>query len=124
MILQHLGRDGVAALIDRHVGLARRLAAIVDAAPDLERVAPAELSVVCFRFAPPDRTENAARLDALNKRLVERIQAEGRTFLTGTVLRGRFAMRACVLHYGTTDADVDALIDIVRETGTRLTHDF
>jgi hypothetical protein len=33
-------------------------------------------------------------------------------------------MRACVLHYGTTDADVDALIDIVRETGTRLTHDF
>jgi glutamate/tyrosine decarboxylase-like PLP-dependent enzyme len=124
MILQHLGRDGVAALIDRHVGLARRLAAIVDAAPDLERVAPTELSVVCFRFAPPDRTEDAARLDALNKRLVERIQAEGRTFLTGTVLRGRFAMRACVLHYGTTDADVDALIDIVRETGMRLTHDF
>jgi glutamate/tyrosine decarboxylase-like PLP-dependent enzyme len=124
MILQHLGRDGVAALIARHVGLARRLAAIVDAAPDLERVAPTELSVVCFRFAPPGRTEDAAQLDALNKLLVERIQAEGRTFLTGTVLRGRFALRACVLHYGTTDADIDALIDIVRETGTRLAHDF
>ena len=89
----------------------------------MERVAPTELSVVCFRFAPPGRTEDAAQLDALNKLLVERIQAEGRTFLTGTVLRGRFALRACVLHYGTTDADVDALIDIVRETGTRLAHD-
>ena len=51
---------------------------------------------------------------------MERIQGEGRTFLTGTVLRGRFALRACVLHYGTTETDVDALIDVVRETGTRL----
>jgi hypothetical protein len=63
---------------------------------------------------------DAARLDALNKLLVERIQAEGQAFLTGTVLRGRFALRACVLHYGTTAADVDALIDTVRETGARL----
>jgi hypothetical protein len=45
---------------------------------------------------------------------------DGRVFLTGTVLRGRFALRACVFHYGTTEADVDALIDIVRETGAHL----
>ena len=117
MILQHLGRDGVAALIRRHIDLARRLAAAVDAAPDLERIALGDLSVVCFRFAPPGWAGDAARLDSLNKLLVERIQAEGRTFLTGTVLRGRFALRACVLHYGTTETDVDALIEIVREDG-------
>ena len=120
MTLQHLGRSGVAALVQRHITLARRLAAAVDAAPDLERVAPLELSVVCFRYAPPRWASDAARLDALNKHLVERIQAEGRTFLTGTVLRGRFALRACVLHYGTTEADVDALVDFVRDTGARL----
>ena len=120
MILQHLGRDGVAGLVRRHVTLAQRLASAVDAASDLERVAPAELSVVCFRLAPRMWAGDAARLDALNKLLVERIQAEGRVFLTGTVLRGRFALRACVLHYGTTAADVDALIDTVRETGARL----
>ena len=120
MILQHLGRSGVAALVRRHVALAHRLAAAVDAAPDLERMAPVELSVVCFRYAPPGGPEDATRLDALNKLLVERIQAEGRVFLTGTMLRGRFALRACVLHYGTTEADVDALIETVRETGARL----
>jgi aromatic-L-amino-acid decarboxylase len=98
MILQHLGRFGVAALVGRHVALAHRLAAAVDAAPDLERVAPAELSVVCFRYAPPGWAEDATKLDSLNKLLVERIQAEGQAFLTGTVLRGRFALRACVLH--------------------------
>ena len=60
MILQHLGRTGVAALVRRHVALARRLAAAVDAAPDLERVAPVELSVVCFRYAPPGWAGDAA----------------------------------------------------------------
>lgn len=120
MTLQHLGRNGVAALVGRHVALARRMATLVDRAPDLERVAPVELSVVCFRYAPSGAHADAGRLDALNKRLVERIQSDGRTFLTGTVLRGRFALRACVLHYDTTEADVDALIDVVRETGARL----
>ena len=120
MTLQHLGRSGVAALVRRHVALAHRLAAGVDAAPDLERMTPVELSVVCFRYAPPRWAGEVARLDALNKLLVEGVQAEGRAFITGTVLRGRFALRACVLHYGTTEADVDALIDIVRETGARL----
>ena len=120
MVLQHLGRTGVAALVRRNVALAHRLAAAVDAALDLERVAPVELSVVCFRYAPPGWAKDATELDSLNKLLVERVQAEGRAFLTGTVLRGRFALRACVLHYGTTEADVDALIEIVREAGTRL----
>ena len=120
MTLQHMGRAGVAALVQRHVSLARRLEAAVDRAPDLERAAPSGLSVVCFRYAPPRWSGDPAQLDALNKALVERIQADGRVFLTGTVLRGRFALRACVLHYGTTAADVDALVDAVRETGALL----
>ena len=33
---------------------------------------------------------------------------------------GRFALRACVLHYGTTEADIDALIGIVQEAGAHL----
>jgi len=94
MTLQRLGRAGVAALVGRHVSLARRLAAAVDAAPDLEPATPAELSVACFRYAPPRFPGGAARLDALDKALAERIQAEGRAFLTGTALRGRYALRA------------------------------
>jgi glutamate/tyrosine decarboxylase-like PLP-dependent enzyme len=79
--------------------------------------------VVCFRYAPPRWVGGTARLDALNKALVERIQAEGRVFLTGTTIRGRFALRACVLHYGSTEADVDALVEAVREAGATLARD-
>ena len=120
MTLQHLGREGVRGLVGRHVALAGHLASLVDAAPDLERLAPVELSVVCFRYAPARLRGDDARLDALNQRVMEEVQASGAAFLTQTTLRGRFALRACVLHYATTEADVAALVDAVRETGAGL----
>src|SRR2546425_1199413 len=120
MTFQHLGRDGVRDLIARHLVLARYLAELVDAAPDLERLAAVELSIVCFRYAPTRLRGDAGALDALNERLMQDVQASGEAFLTQTTLGGRFALRACVLHYATTEADVAALVDVVRETGARL----
>ena len=120
MTLQHLGRDGVRDLVARHLSLAQRLAGLVDAAPDLERLAEVELSIVCFRYAPAGLRGNDRALDALNKRVMEEVQASGAAFLTQTTLRDRFALRACVLHYATTESDLAALVDAVRETGARL----
>jgi aromatic-L-amino-acid/L-tryptophan decarboxylase len=120
MVLQHLGRRGVASLVARHIALATHLAACVDAAPDLERLAPVELSIVCFRYVPPGLWGDHARVNALNQRIMEAIQSGGNAFLTGTVLRGNFALRACVLHYATTEEDVAALVDVVRTTGAAL----
>lgn len=120
MVLQHLGRNGVTALVERHLALARHLATMIDAAPDLERLAPVGLSIVAFRYAPERVRGNDTRLDDLNKRLMERVQAEGAAFLTNTMIHGRFALRACILHYATTEADVAALIEIVRRTGAAL----
>jgi len=58
--------------------------------------------------------------DALNRQVMEEIQGGGAAFLTQTTLAGRFALRACVLHYATTEADVAALVDTVTRTGARL----
>jgi glutamate/tyrosine decarboxylase-like PLP-dependent enzyme len=120
MVLQHLGRNGVTALIDRHLALAQDLAAVIDASPDFERLAPVTLSIVAFRYAPPELRGDEPRLDALNKRLMERIQSEGATFLTNTSIKGRFALRACILHYGTGETDIAALVDTIRRTGSTL----
>ena len=46
------GRTGYRALVERHCDLAAHLAAVVDAAPDLERLAEVPLNVVCFRHHP------------------------------------------------------------------------
>jgi aromatic-L-amino-acid/L-tryptophan decarboxylase len=120
MTLLHLGRDGVRRLVERHLELAQHLAREVDAAPDLERLAPVELSIVCFRYIPASLRGNDEELNALNKRVMEAVQAAGAAFLTQTMLGGRFALRACILHHGTTADDVVALLDAVRDTGASL----
>lgn len=120
MTLLQAGRNGLAAMIARHNALARHLAATVDAAPDLERAAPVELSIVCFRYVPPDLDLNHEELDALNKAIMEEVQAGGAAFLTQAVLHGRFVLRANVFHYATTAEDVDALVEVVQRTGARL----
>src|SRR2546422_5850807 len=50
--------------------LATHLAACVDAAPDLERLAPVELSIVCFRYVPPGlRNRSEEHTSELQSRL-------------------------------------------------------
>lgn len=120
MTLLQLGSDGVAALIQRQNRLARRLAELIDAAPDLERPAPVELSIVCFRFAPEALRGDDRRLDALNKAIMDAVQAGGEIFLTQAVLHGRFLLRANVLHYATTESDLEAVIEVVLRTGHAL----
>jgi glutamate/tyrosine decarboxylase-like PLP-dependent enzyme len=120
MTLLHAGRDGLAAMISGHNALARELAALVVAAPDLELLADANLSICCFRYVPLGIDLDDAALDALNKQIMENVQAGGAAFLTQAMVHGRFALRANILNYGTTSEDIEALVAVVRETGKSL----
>ena len=46
------------------------------------------------------------------------MQLGGRALVTGTVVRGRFWLRACIVNHRTAEADVDALVDAVLEAAT------
>jgi aromatic-L-amino-acid/L-tryptophan decarboxylase len=118
--LAHAGRAGIANIVIRHIRLARRLASILEAAPEFEVLAPVELSIVCFRYVPAAIRDDDKRLNDLNQRLIENVQAGGAAFVSGTTLKGRTALRACVLHYATTEDDVDALVEITRRAGSTL----
>jgi hypothetical protein len=61
------------------------------------------------------------QLNALNAALPEVVQARGRAFVTGTVYEGQETLRACILHPGTTDADLATLIAEVLAATTELT---
>lgn len=120
LVLQQLGRGGVRQLVSRHLVLAERLVAMVDASAALERLTSPELSIVCFRFRPPDLPLDDAALDALNKRIMDVVQTEGRAFITNAIIDGRFALRACVLHFATTEEDLSVLLEAVIGAGSRL----
>jgi glutamate/tyrosine decarboxylase-like PLP-dependent enzyme len=117
MALKHHGFSGYTRMIEQHIELARYLHRRVSAAPDLEAMAPPGLSIVCFRYAPAGLRGDPERLDAVNKALLESLQLGGKAFLSSTILRGAFVLRACIVNYRTQQADLDALVDLVQQEG-------
>jgi hypothetical protein len=45
--------------------------------------------------------------------VVERLQSEGKVFLTGTQIHDRYSLRACVLHYASRQEDLSFLVECV-----------
>ena len=99
--------------------LAQYLALLVDDIPQLELMAPVELSIVCFRYVPDSLCGDEGRLDTLNKRIMEEVQAGGKAFVNGTILHGRFVLRSCAFHFALTEDDVVAIIEEVCHVGVR-----
>ena len=102
------GRDGIFDQVVRANALARELAALVEREPSLDLAAAPETSIVAFRARPPGCAPD--RLEAVNRALPEAVQARGRAFVTGTVYDGRETVRACILHPGTTEANLATLV--------------
>ncbi|MCP3786688.1 pyridoxal-dependent decarboxylase [Micromonospora sp. A3M-1-15] len=94
--LRELGRDGVAAVVDRCCALARRFAEGL-AAAGFEVANDVVLNQVLVGFGDDARTD----------RVVAAVQADGTCWAGGTTWRGRRLMRLSVSNATTTEADVD-----------------
>jgi glutamate/tyrosine decarboxylase-like PLP-dependent enzyme len=116
--LKAYGREGYRAMVDRHLALARRVGAAVEAAPDLELLAPVQLNVVCFRFRPAGVAEGA--LDDLNRKLGAAILEDGRVYYGTTVYAGKVAFRPAISNWRSTEADADLIVSVARELGAGL----
>jgi aromatic-L-amino-acid/L-tryptophan decarboxylase len=108
MIMCYFGQEGLAARIREHNRLGRLAAGWVEAAPDFELLAPTPFSVVCLR-AHPRGLDDGGRLDALNERIMGRVNAGGHSFLSHTRLHGMFTIRIAIGNIRTTEEDVRAV---------------
>jgi glutamate/tyrosine decarboxylase-like PLP-dependent enzyme len=116
LVMQQIGVNGYRELISRDIALAKTLQAKIQARPDFELAAAGPLSVTCFRYAPSGVDD----LNRLNKMLVAVVQHDGRAFLTSTELNGQTLLRACIVNFRTTEADLDILLDAVAEAGQQV----
>jgi glutamate/tyrosine decarboxylase-like PLP-dependent enzyme len=94
--LKHLGREGLAALVERCCAHAQRFAKGLVAAGH-EVLNQVDLNQVLVSFGSDERT----------RRVIAAIQAEGTCWCSGTIWQGRAAMRISVSSWATTDADVE-----------------
>jgi glutamate/tyrosine decarboxylase-like PLP-dependent enzyme len=118
MGLKEHGLRKYARLIEQNVAQARYLAKLIEAAPELELLAPVRLNIVCFRYLEPGLDDPS--LDALNRAILVELQEAGIAVLSGTTVRGRYAMRVGHTNHRTRREDFDLLIQEVQRIGGEL----
>ena len=113
MTLKTYGADALASEMEGNCALARILAARIDAEPELERLAPVALNIVCFRYRHSDS-------DALNRAIVEDLHLAGRVAPSVTIVNGVVAIRAAIINHRTGQSDIDCLVDSTLALGRTL----
>ena len=107
--LRQLGRTGVAALVDECCGHARRFAEKLGAHDGIEIVNEVVTNQVLVRFVDPAGRDS----DLHTERVIQRVQADGTCFMSGTRWHGQALMRISVSNWMTDESDVDASVDAI-----------
>jgi len=104
-VLRCYGREGLQEAIRGSIALAELFEAWVRDEPGWELCAPRPFSVVCFRRDGSDEE---------NEALLERVNATGEVFLSGTRLNGRFVLRLAAGNARQTEDDVRVAWEVLQ----------
>jgi glutamate/tyrosine decarboxylase-like PLP-dependent enzyme len=112
--LRAYGTEQLGGMISQCCALARHLTRRIEAAPELELLAPTEMNIVCFRYRGADP-------DKLNAEIVADLHEGGRVAPSTTTIDGRLAIRAAIVNHRTRADDLDALVEETIRLGRRKT---
>lgn len=118
--IMQVGRIGYEKMIAEDIRLSKYLYEKCKQRDELEAVTQS-LSITTFRYIPKDLNLSAEKqsvyFNELNKELLTRLQEGGEAFVSNAVLDNRYLLRACVVNFRTSEADMDKLIEIVVRLG-------
>jgi aromatic-L-amino-acid/L-tryptophan decarboxylase len=112
VVWRAFGREGIAARIREHLRLAKLFAEWVKNDRRFELSAPVVMGVVCFRLI----TGRADKIDSRNEKVVDRINASGRGYITQTKLRGHTVMRIGLGNILTTEQHLRNVWELIQKT--------
>ena len=120
LALRQVGWSGYRQMIADDMSLSGHLHALVQAHPDFEAFTQ-HLSITTFRYVPRDLAGGSPEaedyLQRLNQELLSRVERSGDAFLSNAMVHGRFALRACIVNFRTSQADVEALLPLLSRLG-------
>jgi glutamate/tyrosine decarboxylase-like PLP-dependent enzyme len=111
MSFKRYGLDQIGGWIDANVALAGRLHARCDGHPRFRSATPPPMSAVCLRYDAPELPGTA--VDRLHAAVVERVEREGRFWISTTELKGRTWFRVNPVNFRTRPEHMDALFDLL-----------
>ena len=102
--------------------MAEEMAVALRKHPDFE-VFTTSLSITTFRYKPSDLSENDNSIEYLNrfnKRLLDDLQKSGELFVSNAMIDGTYLLRACIVNFRTSLADVQVVPEIVAKLGKKV----
>jgi glutamate/tyrosine decarboxylase-like PLP-dependent enzyme len=122
LALRQVGWSGYRRMIGEDMRLSQYLDGLVREHPDFEALTQ-HLSIATFRYVPRDMQPiigapaTEEHLEQLNQDLLSRVERSGDAFLSNAMVNGRFALRACIVNFRTSQADIEALVRLVARLG-------
>jgi glutamate/tyrosine decarboxylase-like PLP-dependent enzyme len=110
--LQELGREGVAALVDRCCTHCHAIVTGIGALPGARALNDPSLNQGLLRFERTGASE--AENDAFTDEVIARVNASGEAFFSGTTWNGLRTMRVSVVSWRTDEEDVARTIAAVK----------
>ena len=117
VLFRCVGTDGLAETMRRHIAMAESAAARLVEGGAFELAAPVSFSTVCFR-APLEG--DAAAEARLNREIIARVNAGGRSFLSHTELDGRYTVRLSVGSVHTEERHLDDALEALHRAAADL----
>ncbi len=115
-MIRHLGRSGIAEMVERHCALARRFADRLAQEPGIAIMNDVTLNQVIVRFGAD---EPPLAGNELTKDVIALIQSDGTCFAGGARWRGRWVMRLSVISWPTSENDIDRSAEAIIEAWHR-----
>ncbi len=109
------GLDAFRTALDEKLDLTRVLYEGLLETPNIELLGEPDLTVVAFRY-----NSGSGDADDPTRRLLERINASRRVFLSSTMIEGRFAIRACIVSHRTHRDRIDEALEIIKRSAEEL----
>jgi aromatic-L-amino-acid decarboxylase len=117
-VIRSYGVEGLRTLVRKHVALAQDLARWIEETPGFELMAPVPFGLVCFRHRPKGTAD--AQVDDLNQRLLARVNATRRVYLTHTELGGHYVIRMAIGQRQTERKHVEEAWRLIKEAARDL----
>ena len=118
MSLQIFGVEAFRQAVEKGFSLAEYAQDVILKYKEFEIVTPAQMAVITFRYVIPGKDDKY--LDDLNERIVDAMIRGGFAMIISTVLRGRRVLRICTTNPRTTQEDIRATIERIKQFGDEL----
>ncbi len=113
-VIRSYGVSGIRETFRKHIALTEYFRNFLEKDGRFEILAPVNFNLVCFRYLPPDISDEG-RINEINKTVLEAINDTGEAYITHTKLKGKYTLRFVAGQTRVEKEHIDKFIRLLNE---------